>query len=289
MSININDIHGRAMLINLNICQWAARKSDKRVANEAVSQHGASTSKASFYKPLVEGGELDAIKIAAGKARTMHYHRTLPWSDNGPRILSNVGYLDYMQELGNLKTEFESAVASFVAQYPLLRQEAKRTLGTLFVDADYPDVSAIRDKFRFEVKVLPLPKGDDFRCDLGTEEVERIRKDIEANARNAVQESMDEAFDRVAKVVESYIDRLRDPKTVFRDSLVENARALADVLPSLNFTGDPRLDAVTVKLRDGLCAYEPDDLRKDPLARRKAYDHAMEMHKDLIGFFGGGQ
>lgn len=287
--MNLNDIHGRAMLINLNICQWAARKSDKRAANETAAKHGASTGKASFYKPLVEGGELEAIKVAAGKARTLHYHRTLPWSDNGPRILSNVGYLDYMQAMAQLKAEFEHAVAEFVSQYPLLRQEARRTLGTLFVEADYPDVASIRDKFRFEIKVLPLPKGDDFRCDLGTEEMERIRQDIEANTRGAVQDSMTEAFDRVAKIVETYIDRLRDPKTVFRDSMVENARALADVLPSLNFTGDARLDATIASLRDGLCVYEPDDLRKDPLARRKAYDHAMDMHKDLINFFGGGQ
>ncbi|MNM77660.1 hypothetical protein D3C81_895210 [compost metagenome] len=289
MTIDVNNIHGRAMLINLNISQWSARKTDKRAANEVTAQHGAKTSKASFYKPLVEGGELERIKTAATQARTEHYRRTLPWSDNGPRILSNVGYLDYMAAIQQLKAEFQKAVAEFVMQYPLLRQEAKRNLGTLFNDADYPDVSNIAGKFRFDVSVLPLPKGDDFRCDLGVDDVRRIQQEIEANTRDALHDSMLDAFDRVAKVVEAYIDRLADPKTVFRDSLVQNARDLAEVLPSLNIAGDAKLDGITTRLKDKLCSFEPDDLRKDEGARRKAYNEAMEMHKDLISFFGGAQ
>lgn len=287
--IDVNDIHGKAMLINLNIRQWSARRADKRAANEVASNHGAKTNKATFYKPLVEGGELEAIKVSAGQARTEHYRRTLPWSDNGPRILSNVGYLDYMQAISQLKGQFQKAVGEFVQSYPLLRQEAKRNLGTLFNEVDYPDVSQIAEKFSFDVSVLPLPKGDDFRCDLGTEEIDRIRQEIEANTRGALHESMLEAYNRVALAVEAYIDRLADPKTVFRDSLVQNARDLAAILPSLNIAGDPQLAAIAERLRTRLCVYEPDDLRKDPDARRQAYNEAMEMHKGLLDFFGGVQ
>jgi hypothetical protein len=286
--MNTENIHGKAMLINLNIRQWSARKTDKRAAGEVTASHGAKTNKASFYKPLVEGTELESIKTSATQARTEHYRRTLPWSDNGPRILSNVGFLDYMASIQKLKAQFEAAVSQFVQQYPLLRQEAKRNLGTLFNDADYPDVGSIHDKFSFDVSILPLPKGDDFRCDLGAEDVERIRQQIEENTRGAVQESLLDAFDRVAKVVEAYIDRLADPKTVFRDSLVQNARDLAEVLPSLNIAGDDKLESMAVRLREKLCSFDPEDLRKDESARRKAYNEAMEMHKDLINFFGGG-
>ncbi len=285
--MNLDDIHGKAMLINLTICRWSARKSDKRAANEVAATHGAKTSKASYYKPLVEGAVLEAINVAATKARTEHYRRTLPWSDSGPRILSNVGYIDYMQAMSGLRAEFDAAVAAFVSEYPLLRQEAKRNLGTLFNDAEYPEVALVGQKFSFNCSILPLPKGDDFRCDLGTEDIERIRQDIEANTQAAVKNSMLDAFDRVAVVVEAFVSRLADPKTIFRDSLVTNARDLVAVLPTLNIAGDPRLDAIAERLRTTLCTFEPDDLRKDKDARRQAYNEAMDMHKDLINFFGG--
>lgn len=284
-----HNIHSKAMLVHLNIRQWSARKSDKRAAQDVVSNHNATTTKASFYKPLVEGPELEAIRKIATRARDEHYRRTLPWSDNGPRILSTLGFMDYMAAMNALGDEYQAAVDAFAHSYPLMRQEAKRALGTLFVENDYPMVSDITGKFSWKIGVTALPRGDDFRCDLGDEEVQRIRSEIESNTTDTLQESLAEAFDRVAKVVEAFIDRLANPDTTFRNSLVSNARDLAEVLPSLNFAGDPRLAQITEDLRTKLCGYEPDDLRKDKAARRQAYEDAMAMHKDLINFFGGAQ
>lgn len=285
--MNTNGIHGKAMLVTLNISQWFARKIDKRAAAEVAANHKAESNKGSFYKSLVEGDSLEAIKQLATRARAAHYRRTLPWSDSGPRILSNLGYLDYMQEMAGYRQQFEKLVAQFVAEYPLLRQEAKRLLGGLFDDSDYPDLQSVVRKFSFVTNVTPLPMADDFRCDLGTEEVDRIRAEIQSNTDAAVKESVADAYDRVAKIVEAYIDRLANPDTTFRDSLVQNARDLAEVLPSLNFTGDPKLEEISKRLVDKLCVHEPDTLRHNKDTRRKAYEEAMEMHKDLIGFFGG--
>ena len=287
ISSNANDIHGGVMLVHLSIAGWAARKIDKKAAQEVANAHGVASTKGAYYKSLVEGSSLETIKTVATQARTAHYRRTLPWSDAGPRILSNLGYLDYMQEIGQLKQEYEGAVAKFLQDYPLLRQEAKRLLGTLFNPDDYPDLQQVADKFSFKVSVLPLPKGEDFRCDIGAEEAARVRAEIEANTTSAIQQSLADAYDRVAVVVEAFIDRLADPKTIFRDSLVENARSLAEVLPSLNITGDQRLAALAESLKSKLCAADPDVLRQNHTTRRQAYDAAVQMRGDLVAFFGG--
>ena len=41
---------------------------------------------------------------------------------------------------------------------------------------------------------------------------------------------------------------MADPKKVFRDSLVENARELCELLPKLNMTDDPNLEAIRKEL-----------------------------------------
>lgn len=287
MTADISRVHAKAMLVSLNISQWSARKIDKKAARDVQLANNAESQRGAYYKSLIEGGALEEIKLLATKARAEHYRRTLPWSDAGPRVLPNAGFLDYTKAMQDFGLEFEKLTNKFVGEYPLMRQEANRLLGDLFNDADYPSLPAVAAKFAFRTTITPLPIGDDFRCDLGSEEVDRIRAEITATSQAAMQEAMRDAFDRVSKVVDTFVDRLANPGTTFRDSLVANAEELAAILPSLNITGDPRLTALTNTLNDKLCVHTPAKLRSDPQARLDAYNAAMAMHTDLNSFFAG--
>lgn len=283
----MSNIHSHAMLVNLNISVWTARKMDRKASAEIKQAHQLQTNSGAYYKSIVEGGDLDLIKQKAGQIRAEHYRRTLPWLDDGPRVLSNQGYFDYMQVMSKLIDEFDALVESFMQTYPHLRQEAQRLLGSLFDESDYPSLTSLHHKFGVKLAVTPIPKGDDFRCDIGDAELQRVRAEIEAASTAAMQQSIRDAYDRVVKVLDSYIDRLAQPDTVFRDSLVEKARDLADVLPSLNFTNDPKLTEVHQRLLAELCKYDPAALRSSETARRDAYETAAAMRKDLMDFFGG--
>lgn len=285
---NESRIHGHAMLVGLNVTQWSARKVDKRAAAEVATTHNVASNKGTYYKSLVEGGALEEIKVIATKARAAHYRRTLPWSDAGPRILSNLGYLDYMAEIAALRDEFDVQVEKFVVEYPALREEAKRLLGSLFNEADYPSTAVVSAKFSMETVVMPIPRGEDFRCDIGDAEVEAIRQSIEQGTTRAVETCMTDAFNRVLKVTEALMDRLGTDDAVFRDSLITNARDLADILPSLNITSDPVLTDLTNQLVNNICVHEPEALRHNKTTRRQAYDAAMKMNAGLIDFFSGG-
>lgn len=287
MTADISRIHAKAMLVSLNISQWSARKIDKKAARDVQLANNAESNRGAYYKSLIEGGALEDIKLLATKARAEHYRRTLPWSDAGPRVLPNAGFMEYTRVMQDYGLQFERLVNKFVDEYPLLRQEANRLLGDLFNDADYPSLQAVAAKFGFRTTIAPLPIGDDFRCDLGSEEVDRIRAEITASSQAAMRDAMREAFDRVSKIVDTFVDRLASPDTTFRDSLVSNATELAAILPSLNITGDPRLTALTDALNDKLCVHTPAQLRNDPQARQAAYQAAMAMHTDLNSFFAG--
>ena len=284
-----HDVHARAMLVHLNVSQWSARKIDKKAAQQIATVNNSASTSGAYYKSLVEGDTLNDIKTLVTQARAAHYRRTLPWSDSGPRVLSNLGYMDYIQEMAEFGNKFDVLVDAFLREYPLLRQEARRLLGSLFNEDDYPDLQAVAAKFDFRTNVMPLPIGDDFRCDLGSEEVERIRAEITASTNDAMGHAVAEAYDRVTKVVEAFMDRLANPDTIFRDSLVDNARDLAEVLPALNITGDPQLAELCETLRAKLCAHDAETLRHNKTTRRETYEAAMDIHKDLLNFFGGAQ
>ncbi len=286
---DLSKIHSRVMLVELNISQWSGRKIDKAAAEQVAKANNVESRSGTYYKSIIEGPQLEAIKKLATQARSAHWRRTLPWSDSGPRVLSNLAYMDYMQEMAAFGAQFDKLVGEFVAEYPLMRQEASRLLGALFNPDDYPDLQRVADRFRFSTSVMPLPMGDDFRCDIGADEVERIRQEITANTQATMQAAARDAYERVAKVVEAYIDRLAGEETIFRNSLVENARDLAEVLPALNVANDPRLAAMAATLKDKLCAHDPDVLRNNKTARREAFEAAMGLNKDLLTFFGGAQ
>lgn len=292
----MQNIHSSAMLVDLRVSQWTARKIDKKATSEVAKTHGVKESVGTYYKSVLpttnqygEKTTIERVKALVTEARTYHYRMTLPWLDSGPRVLSNLAYIDYMQRMQDFAAGFKALVDEFVQDYPFEREEAKRRLGTLFNDDDYPDVNRVADRFGFTLNVLPIPMGSDFRCDIGEDEVSRIRSEIEKSTTAVVQSAVADAFKRIADVADAFVDRLQFEDTVFRDSLVGNAKDLAAILPKLNFTGDPELARLTDELEARLCAYSATDLRNNMSARRETYEAALDLKKDLAAFFGNYQ
>lgn len=259
--------HYEAMLVDLRIGCWTARKQDKKVSREVATNHGTADHVGSYYKSLIDSPELTNISRIVSATRTTHYTWTLPWLDSGPRVLAATAHMDYMQAIATHKAEYEQAVKDFLVVYDTCKLNAQTTLGTLFNDADYPPASVVADKFAFKMHILPLPAGSDFRCDIGSQEVERIRDEITRTTNEAMGAAVASVYSRIADVVGAFVDRLDGSGKVFRDSLVTNARDLVAVLPKLNITNDPGIDDLCDKIKAALCTFEPDELRKNEALR----------------------
>lgn len=292
----MQNIHSSAMLANLRISQWTARKIDKKVAGEVAKTHNVQASVGAYYKSVLpttdangERTSIERIKKLVGETRTYHYKMTLPWLDSGARVLSAAAYFDYMQVMQEFKQRFEEAVNVFVYDYPFEREEAKIRLGTLFNEDDYPPLDRVADRFGFALDILPIPMGADFRCDIGDDEAEKIRADIEKATLATVQSAIADVYKRIAGVVEAFAVKLQFEDTRFEKSLVTNAEDLVNLLPKLNFTGDPTLTALGNALKEKLCLHGAEDLRNNMAARRETYAAALDMKKDMAAFFGSYQ
>lgn len=277
----------RTMLVQLNVSQWAARKLDKQETEALNRHHGSQTEAARVNKSLLPTAlSLDAIHKKTGAIRTDYYFNTLPWAMDGARIIKAAAYMDFTLRMRQQINEWERLVDVFVAEYPQLVEDAKTALNGMFKAADYPHPFDIRAKFSTDVGFMPMPDAADWRIDVADEELAYLKDRVTKQVTEGVAVAAQEAWKRVHDVVSSARERLKDPKNVFRDSLVENAKALCQVLPMLNINDDPKLEAVRQEIEGSLCQWSPDVLREDTTVRLAVSDKMADIMARMGGMYG---
>jgi len=190
-------LSSRAMLCSLSIGVWSARKHDADASEEIARQHGAQLDAGRYHKVLLPKEALADIQKIVSEARQEHYFMTLPWDDNGYRVLPAAAYMEHTEKMRALSNRFTPAVDTLVSQFSQLVEEAKVRLDGLFRAADYPTCDELRSKFSFETKVMPLPDANDFRVALGEEEQERIKRQITSAVEASLQVASRELWQRL--------------------------------------------------------------------------------------------
>ena len=101
---NSISIASSAMLVELSISTWTARKLDKKVSTQVDLSNSTKTRAGNYNKNLLAGtGFLDTLVKYAANARAWHLSQTLPWSDNGLRLLPMSNFMAYKAQLTTLE------------------------------------------------------------------------------------------------------------------------------------------------------------------------------------------
>lgn len=291
----------RALLASLRCRAWTARVKDKAVTGETADRYRAEESAVSVSKKLIECDELNAVMSVISAAGKTHVRLTLPWADGpkgAPRILAVQAYSEYVNAMREHQEALDEAVRVFAAVYPEARDAAKRRmLGKMFDESDYPD--DITDRFSIETSLMPVPDKADWRVDLGDDDVAILRADLEQQTRASMNAAVRDAYERVAAVVSNMALRLREfepqkgedgdrrrgrRKGCFKDSLVSNVADIAALLPLLNVTQDPALDALAKRMTADLTRVDPDELRNYEHLRTEVAGNAEALLRDISSF-----
>jgi hypothetical protein len=267
----------KAMKAKLTIGAWPAFTKDFKATKKTHTDFGASADAGSYNKRLIAKSAMDKVNSTVSRLRKKHFDLTLPWGDDGWRLLPSEVYLEYTQTMRQLRTDFETAVAEFLLNYPALQAAAQQRLGRMYDADDYPSVSDLRNKFHFSMKIDPIESAGDFRVELSETEVLKIKAEIEQRSREREANAMKDLWDRLYEVIERMSERLSDEDRKFRDSLVKNILNLTDLLPKMNVTGDRELNALAEQARDRLCTYTPAELRSNKQARKETADAARDL------------
>jgi hypothetical protein len=276
-------IHDKAMLVRLNITLFSPNKTDKKLTNEVLDRHGAKSDAGRFTKAILPTEALEGIKKISGEARTFHYTNTLPWSDEGARILPTNNLTKYMDKMREFSSSFYSCVENFGESYQGYVDEARRTLNGMFNENDYPSQSEVLNKFRFKTELNPVPASDDFRVAVHTEEMRNLKADLDERVRLAETEAVKDLYRRLADPLKAMVERLSDPDGKFRDSLVGNVQEMIELIPALNIAGDVVLDELTREARE-LTRHTPNRLRDDSTARKETARKAQSILDKMAGY-----
>lgn len=286
-------LSSRAMLCSLSISVWSARKHDPDASEEIAIHHGAQIDAGRYHKVLLPKEAMSEIQKIVSEARQEHYFITLPWDDNGYRVLPAPAYLDHAGKMRVLSQRFDTAANDLVGQFGSLVEQARSRLGGLFRDSDYPTATELRAKFSFETKVMPLPDAGDFRVTLGDEEKNRIKRQITAAVEASLQVGSRELWYRLYDAVRHMAERLNAYKVTdegvehpFRDTVVTNLVKLVDVLPKLNITNDPELERLGSQVRASLLV-DPKELRTSESMRLETAKAAADIAQRMAGYMAG--
>ena len=268
-----------AVLVELGISTWTARKKDRRASADVTVRSRAATGMASVNKKLLDCDELTAVQKFAANARNAHYAMTLPWSDSGLRMLPTAQYFKYNEAMTALHNEFNDLVDAFLDKYEWEINTVQVKLGDLFDPNEYPTV---RDKFSMRLNYIPLPEVGDFRVDIGNQAADEMRAHYEKFYSAQLERAMSDVWSRAYEVLERMSERLdyadHEQKKVFRDSLVQNVVDLIDLLETMNITNDANMQLQQRRLKAAIEGITPDALRADGHLRsetKKAVDDVI--------------
>jgi hypothetical protein len=273
------------MLVYLRVSAWSGLRQDKRANASVAAAHGSKAEATRVSKHLIPPASLAPVMSAAGAIRAYHYSMTLPWLDDGARVLTAAGFFKYREKMTELIRAYKDAAETLALDYPQLVRDAARELGDLFSPSDYP--KDITRKFDADTTFLPFPKADDFRVSgiNGAEAEIKAKLDslpaiVEAKAREEIGSRVLDVASRIVERMGAYTGGKAGS---FRDSLVQNVRDLVEILPMLNVSGDLRVAEITADLAR-LAEYDPDTLRESEAARATAKAQAEAIVSKMEGF-----
>lgn len=283
------------MLVHLRASMWTAVKVDKNaddmVRSAAQSQRGATRT----TKYLFAGAEAEhrAVCKAINAARQDHYHVTQPWSldgagegrRTGPRLLANSRFFDYTKMMQQHRSAVSSAIAALQTVYDQRREDARKSLGSLWDASEYPPADSLTDVFGIDIKFDVLPEKTDFARLRGIPDaaLTLISKQVENQQQTMIRNAMSDAYARAAEVVGNMAERLEGDSTRWHNSLLTNVNEMAKLLKDFNITDDPKLESIRTLMVDRLTGLNPKSLKSDERLRKKVANDAAAIHAKLRG------
>jgi hypothetical protein len=267
-----------SMLVEFRASVWTARKLDKSTTDEVVtSKNAAAKDAARVNKHLLAGrSELDDIQKQVTTMRNFVYTNTLPWSDNGTRLLPTAQFMEFDKRIQADSVKFMDKVDEFINIYPSLITAQAMALGDMFKRDDFPSARDIRNKFDVGVVYMPVPVSGDFRVDVGNEAAKELRERLEKLAEARVDAAMADVRTRLKEHLLRMSDRLCvdtvDGKVkgrMFHESLVEHGFELCDLVKSLNLVNDPAVEQVRSMLEKALAGVTANELRSNMVVRQE--------------------
>jgi|TARA_R110000822_G_scaffold245269_2_gene373871 hypothetical protein len=247
---NIPTLSSSAMLTVWKVSMPPLTKKDRRASRKAEEAAGADAGVAQLTKTLLgDCAEFKAVKDYAANARNKHYRLTMPWIDNGPRLISTQQYADHVGIMTAEKQTIEDLwYGNFVPVYDFAVAQQQIRMGDLFNPLDYPTSEALNRKFGVSIQYMPIAERGDWRTDLEGVAADKIATQYDEFTRDALGNMQTHIWENLKETLTKLHRQLgkndEGKNNKLYDSVFDRAIELLDLMKSCNFTGDVHMENV---------------------------------------------
>ena len=239
----------KALLVRLKRSMWSPYAYDK-TATHQIEAAANATRIGRFNKHLMKDSQaLKRTTAAFTDVYTYVTKHTLPWLDDGLRLLPAHLYQEFTAELrGRINAAEQEADNLALVWQSEINNDALR-LGALFNTEDYPSSAEIRSYWAISTRFLPVPTTNDFRTQVDPQDLASLQQEIadaEKQAAKYVLESMLEPMQAAAQRLKEYENR---PGQRFHESTITNMVEVASRMEKVNISDDPQIAASIRQLK----------------------------------------
>jgi hypothetical protein len=283
-------IKNQTLLVALRITKPQLTAKDDTGTGAAETATGASNA-GQYRKDLYPKALIAPILEVESSARAFVRSSTLPWTA-GARMLPTKKFMEFNAKMNQFEIAYNQSVTVFLNNYSNVLAAAQQQQGSMFDPSLYPDLSSLRSQFSFKPEFYPVSDAGDFRLDLDKEQTAIIEQAAVQQAQTSLNEAAQDVLQRLTTTLTAFATTMAKPdrtsinaKTggvdikppIFRDSVVENIKELADFAEGFAHILPPEaLDKARTAVAT-LTTHTPEALRQDKELRKQMAAKAREI------------
>lgn len=283
----MKSLRDKAMLVKFEDCVWLGQHRDSAVRKKVSETYETKKEKVGYYNKFLVPKDALQARIQKGlEARRFHNLNTLPWLDDGVRVLPSGNFQDYIAGMRKYEQEATAAAQDIFKNWEEIKRTGMLLLGKMARAEDYPTVDQLKGKFAFNLTILPIPETADWRVDVPKDELVELQRNAEKTLMDVRANFVKELWERLGEVIEKCHERLNQEDATFKNSLFENIKKCITILPKLNVTNDPQIVAMQKEIEAKLAKQTPDEVRADPGLRKKVAKDAEAIMRKMKSYMG---
>jgi hypothetical protein len=172
-------LHENALIASFHVGQFGIFKTNTEIARQGSSALGVDSQYTRAQIRLYDESINRAIRKVEAAARSYLHKKTSPWSDppHAERLLLVDDVYEVEQKMADFRMEREDVADKLLfKRWDILREEARIALNDQFREEFFPDVSVVRRRFKWELKITPIY------------DIRNIRNNVHIKAHEELQE-----------------------------------------------------------------------------------------------------
>ncbi len=283
----VNSLSSRCVQVTLKRQQWLPRKWDRNITTQVEAQAGV-TKVGKYTKDLLKGNKyLKDVQMKFNEIYRYVIDNSLPWMNDGARVIPADTLLDFSNEMRRLKDEAMASVSVLHDHWDEAVQADAHRMGPLFDVADYPTADEMAGRFDIKIIISPISDSGDFRIAIDEEVKQQLDKELEEVRAKATEHCMAMLLTPIKAMAEKLSIPNGEEGAIFRDSLVSNVKEAATRALKLNINDNERISETCHQVLDALSSVGAQTLRESDTTRAAVASQMRNIQNKLAAFFPG--